>query len=185
MVDVGTVTRILHEARSGDREVVDRIVPLLYEELGRIARSQRRRAPRADQLDTGTVLHEAYLRLVDQTSAIWEDRVHFLAYASTAMRTVLLDHARRQSRAKRGGDAVRVTLRDDDVVVTRQAETLIALDDALTRLAEEEPRLARIVECRFYGGMSEKETAAAVGVTGRTVRRDWLKAKAWLQDVLG
>ncbi len=184
MPDIGTVTRILHDARAGDREVVDQIVPLLYDELSRIARAQRRRSPRAEALDTGSVLHEAYLRLVDQTSAVWEDRVHFLAYASRAMRSVLLDHARRHSRLKRGGDAVRVTLQDDDAVVTREAETIIAVDDALTRLAEEEPRLARVVECRFYGGMSEKETAAAVGVTGRTVRRDWLKAKAWLQDAL-
>lgn len=185
MSDIGTVTRILQDARAGDREVADQLVPLLYEELRLIARSQRRRSPRGEALDTGSVLHEAYLRLVDQTSAVWADRVHFLAYASRAMRTVLLDHARRQSRLKRGGDAVRVTLRDDDAVVTREADTLVAVDDALTRLAEEEPRLARVVECRFYGGMSEEETAAAVGVTARTVRRDWLKAKAWLQEALG
>lgn len=184
MSDVGTVTRILKDARSGDRDVVDRIVPLLYEELSRIARSQRRRSPQGEALDTAAVLHEAYFRLVDQSSAVWEDRVHFLAYASTAMRTVLLDHARRQSRAKRGGGAVVVTLRDDDAVVTREAETLIALDAALTRLSDEEPRLGRVVECRFFGGMSERETAAAVGVTDRTVRRDWLKAKAWLQEAL-
>ena len=184
MPDVGTVTRILRDARTGGREVTDRIVPLLYEELRRIARSHRRRSPHGDVLDTGSVLHEAYLRLVDQNSAVWQDRVHFLAYASTAMRTVLLDHARRESRLKRGGGAVRVTLRDHDAVVTREADTLIAVDDALTRLAEEEPRVARVVECRFYGGMTEQETAAAIGVTDRTVRREWLKAKAWLEDAL-
>lgn len=181
---MGTVTRILHDARSGDREVLDRIVPLLYEELSRIAQSQRRQGPRGGTLDTTAVLHEAYLRLVDQTSAAWEDRVHFLAYAAKAMRTVLLDHARRQSRLKRGGGRVRVTLRDDDAMVTHEAETLITLDAALTRMTDEEPRLGRIVECRFFGGMSEKETAAVVGITDRTVRRDWLKAKAWLREAL-
>lgn len=185
MSDVGTVTRILQDARTGDPDVADRIVPILYEELRRIARSQRRRSPRPDALDTGSVLHEAYLKLVDQTSAVWEDRVHFLAYASTAMRTVLLDHARRRSRMKRGGDAVRVTLHDDDAVVMREADTLIAVDEALSRLADEEPRLARVVECRFYGGMTEEETGTALGVTARTVRRDWLKAKAWLREALG
>jgi RNA polymerase sigma factor (TIGR02999 family) len=185
MDDAGTVTRILQDVSSGNREVVDRIVPLLYEELSRIARSQRHRAPRGTTLDTTAVLHEAYLRLVDQTSAVWEDRVHFLAYAAKAMRTVLMDYARQQSRVKRGGRRVRVTLRDDDAVVTHEAETLIALDAALTRLAEEEPRLGRIVECRFFGGMSEKETAVAVGAGSRTVRRDWLKAKAWLWEALG
>lgn len=185
MSDVGTVTRILKDARTGDRDVTDRIVPLLYDELRRIARAQRRHSPRGEVLDTGSVLHEAYLKLVDQTGAVWEDRVHFLAYASTAMRSVLLDHARRQSRVKRGGDQVRVTLQDDDAVVTREADTLIAVDEALTRLADEEPRLARVVECRFYGGMTEGETGAALGITDRTVRRDWLKAKAWLQEALG
>jgi RNA polymerase sigma factor (TIGR02999 family) len=184
MSDAGTVTRILHDARSGDRDVVDQIVPLLYEELGRIARSHLRRTPGGDTLDTSALIHEAYLNLVDQQDAVWSDRVRFLAYAARAMRNVLLDHARRQRRLKRGGGAIRVTLRDDDAAVSHEADTLIALETALERLEGEDPRLVRVVECRFFGGMSEKETAAAVGVTDRTVRRDWLKAKAWLQDAL-
>lgn len=184
MSNAGTVTRILHEARSGHRDVVDRLVPILYDELGRIAHAQLRRAAGGMTLDTGALIHEAYLRLVDQKGAVWSDRVHFFAYAARAMRSVVLDYARRQQRAKRGGGAMPITLREHDVVVAREADTLIALEAALARLEAVEPRLARIVECRFYGGMSEEETAVSVGVSDRTVRRDWLKAKAWLADAL-
>jgi len=175
-----TITRILHEARGGSRDAVDRVVPLLYDELQRMARQQLRRQSHMHTLDTNALIHEAYLRLIDQAGADWQDRSHFFAYSARAMRSVLVDYARRRSTAKRGGDAIHLSLDDRDIPIENQADLLIALDEALTRLAAMSERLCRTVECRFFGGMTEEETASVLGVSDRTVRRDWLKAKAWL-----
>ena len=175
----GTVTQILLEASGGGREALDRLIPLLYEELGRLARAHLRRSG-AGELDTQALLHEAYLRLVDRTQVSWIDRAHFFAYAGRAMRSVLVDQARRGGRLKRGGGAAVVTLRDPPAALSGEADELLALEEALCHLESRDPRLARVVECRFFAGMSEAETAGALGVSGRTVRRDWLRARGFL-----
>ena len=176
----GTITAILREARAGSREAVDRIFPVLYDELRRMAHRQLRSQAHGSTLNTTALIHESYLRLVDQSSAGWEDRAHFFSYSARAMRSVLVDYARQRSTRKRGGDAIHLSLDDSDLPVEQQADLLVALDDALTRLGDLSERLCRTVECRFFGGMTEEETAAVLGVSDRTVRRDWLKAKAWL-----
>ena len=164
---------------------LDDLVPQLYGELRAIARRQRRRERADHTLDTTAVLHEAYLRLAAQRCERWEDRARFLAAAAGMMRRVLVDHARRRRTAKRGAVPVRVELDDRVGVVDTRDETLLALDDALARLGALDGRLARVVECRFFGGLTEAETAAALGVTDRTVRRDWIKARGWLYAALG
>jgi RNA polymerase sigma factor (TIGR02999 family) len=176
----GTITSILQQARGGSREAVDQVFPVLYEELRRLAHLQLRGQPPDSTLNTTALIHEAYLRLVDQTSADWSDRAHFFAYSARAMRSVLVDYARQRSTGKRGGNAVHLSLDDNDLPIEQQADLLIGLDEALTRLGALSERLCQTVECRFFGGMTEEETAAVLGVSDRTVRRDWLKAKAWL-----
>ena len=131
------------------------------------------------------MVHEAYLRLVDQTRVQWTDRKHFFGIASLAMRRILVDYARRHGAAMRGGNRRPVTLDEAAMSVDDRADTLVALDEALDRLRELDERLVRVVECRFFGGLTEEETAEALGVTARTVRRDWVKAKGWLYQELG
>lgn len=168
----------------GERRPVDRLLPLVYEELRRIAHRQLRRERPGHTLNTTALVHEAYLRLVDQTRARWVDRAHFFAVAAGVMRRILVDYARRFRAAKRGGDAQRVDLDAAELSLDQRSEVLIGLDEALGRLAELNPRLSQVVEYRFFGGMTEEETAEALGVTDRTVRRDWMKAKAWLSREL-
>ena len=175
---------ILTALRSGSRESLDRLVPLLYEELRAIAHRQIARQPTGGTLDTTGLVHEAYLKVVDQSRADAHDRAHFLALASLAMRHVLVDRARVRGRVKRGGARGAVTLDEDRIAVDDQPEALLQLDEALTWLAELEPRLARVVECRFFGGLTEEEIAAALGVTVRTVQRDWSKARMLLRRAL-
>lgn len=163
---------------------LDALVTELYPELLEIARRERRRAAGAATLDTRAVLHEAFLRLARSAGPRWQDRAHFLACASGTMRHVLIDHLRRRRAAKRDGGRPPVTLSEQVGVVDARDESLLALDDALTELARVAPRLARVVECRYFGGMTEVETAEALGVTERTVRRDWIKARGWLRTVL-
>ena len=180
--------RLIEELRDGDAGALDRLLPLVYDELRGIARRELRRQRSGHTLDTTALVHEAYLKLVDQRSVRPADRAHFLGIAARAMRQVLVDHARRHATAKRGAGAGRVTLDEGTVagalVADDCADTLLALDDALLRLAALSERLARVVECRFFGGLSEEETAAVLGVTARTVRRDWVKARAWLHRAL-
>ena len=181
------ITAILLEARAGEREVLDRLLPLVYEELRAVA-SRRLAAERSDHtLDTTALVHETYVKLVDQTQVEWQDRAHFFAVAARAMRRILLDHARRHATTRRGGGRRRVPLDADglsSLSIHERAETLIELDRALERLSQLNGRLSRVVECRFFGGLTEEETAAALGVTPRTLRRDWAKARgllyAWL-----
>jgi RNA polymerase sigma factor (TIGR02999 family) len=168
---------------SGPREV-DELLPLVYDELRRIAHRQLR-AERPDHtLSTTALVHEAYVKLVDQTRARWTDRAHFFAVASRAMRRILVDYARQGQAAKRGGGVRPVTLDDAASMTEDRADTLVAIDEALTRLAGLDERLSRVVECRFFGGLTEEETAMALRVTARTVRRDWVKAKGWLYNEL-
>lgn len=180
MEDPGTITSVLKEARDGNREAVDRVFALVYDELRVLAHHRLRGQPANQTLDTAALIGEAYLRMIDQTRAEWPDRTYFYAYASRAMRAVLIDHARRRRAAKRGGNAPHFSLDERYLSVEAQADLLIALDDALHRLAALSDRLSRTVECRFFGGLTEGETAEVLGVSERTVRRDWIKAKAWL-----
>ncbi|HXE56651.1 MAG TPA: ECF-type sigma factor [Gemmatimonadales bacterium] len=178
----GEVARLLAALRAGDPTALDRILPLLYGELRELAGRvlARERAP-VTLLPTDLV-HEAYLKLGGSRLAA-RDRAHFLAIAARAMRQVLVDRARRRLAAKRGGDAVPVTLSDAEaqVELALGPDELVALDDALAGL---EPRQRQLVECRFFGGMEEAEVAEALGVSVRTVRREWVKARAWLYRAL-
>lgn len=184
MERTGTVTEILKRAQGGDRAALDQLFALLYEELREIARARLSRSPPDQTLRTTALVNEAWLRMAAQESLDLEDRSHFFAYASRVMRTVLVDHARRLGAEKRGGDVVRVPLLEEHAPVVQQAEFLLALDEALTRLASLAERACRVVECRYFGGLTEEETAEALGVSDRTVRRDWQKARAWLYEAL-
>lgn len=185
-----TVTRLLGEVRGGDRHALGELFALVYDELQLLARRQRRRWNGDYTLNTTALVHEAYLKLVDQSRIGVESRAHFFALASRAMRHILCNHARAKRARKRGGDLERVPLDDQQVPAGRAVppdETsvlLAALDDALRRLEELEPRRARVVECRFFGGMTVEETATALGVSPRTVKRDYAMAQAWLQREL-
>jgi RNA polymerase sigma factor (TIGR02999 family) len=174
------ITELLLRDGDAGREVLDRLVFLVYEELRRIAHNRLRAEPAGHTLDTSGLVHEAYLKLVDQTRATWRNRSHFLAVASTAMRRILVDHARMHHAAKRGGRRVKIPLDHARLAVEDRAELLVELDEALDRLDGVDERLRKVVECRFFGGMTEEETAEALGVTSRTVRSDWATAKGLL-----
>ena len=177
-------TDILTELRTGGREAVDRLMPVVYEELRAIAHRQLAARGGGGTLQTTALVHEAYLKLVDQSRAKWQDRVGFLGLAALAMRHVLVDRARARATVKRGGDLRRVALDIGEIGVDDQPEALLQLDEALTRLNELEPRLVRVVEYRFFGGLTENEIAALLGVTVRTVERDWAKARLLLRRAL-
>jgi RNA polymerase sigma factor (TIGR02999 family) len=159
---------------------VERMLPLVYEELRRIARRQLRHEGVGHTLNTTALVHEAYLRLAAPAHLDISGRAEFLSIAAMAMRRVLIDYARQRTAQKRGGVQMRVELDDIEVAADGRAEQLVALDEALTALAASNPRLARVVDCRFFGGMSQEETALALQLTPRTVRRDWTKARMWL-----
>jgi len=179
-----TPTDVLTELRSDTQKALDQVVALTYQELRAIAHRRLAARGRGGTLSTTALVHEAYLKLVDQSRAGWQDRAHFLAVASLAMRHVLVDRARERSSVKRGGARRQITLDDEALAVEDQPEVLLQLNDALDRLATVEPRLARVVECRFFGGLTEQETAEALGLTTRTVQRDWVKARVLLRRVL-
>jgi RNA polymerase sigma factor (TIGR02999 family) len=182
----GEVTHLLRAYGQGDRGAFDRLLPMVYDDLRRIARGRLGRGGKPDQvLDTTALVHESYLKMVDQNGADYQDRSHFLAVAARAMRQVVVDFARRRGAAKRGGGGIQTTLQEGHIQIDGQAEQLLALDQALTRLGSRSPRLAQVVECRFFAGLSEEETAAALGVSLRTAQREWMRARAWLQEELG
>ena len=180
----GEITELLHAYGRGDRGAFDRLVPLVYDDLRRIARRQMRGSRRGETLDTTGLVHEVYLKMVDQSKISLNDRSHFLAVSARAMRQVVISYARKRSAAKRGGGDMPVTLDEGQIAIDRQAEQLLALDEALDRLAARDERLARVVECRFFAGLSEQETADVLGVSLRTAQRDWLRARAWLREEL-
>jgi RNA polymerase sigma factor (TIGR02999 family) len=167
---------------------MDRLMPLVYQQLRRVAHRQLGAEPTGHTLTTTALVHEAYLRLVDQTRAQWQDRVHFFAIAARAMRRILIDYARRHRAARRGGGPdgppTPVSLDTVELSVAERAEALLALDEALDRLAAVDARLAQVVECRFFAGLTEGETAAALEVSQRTVAREWALAKGWLYQEL-
>lgn len=175
------VTDALAAARSGGPAALDRLFPLVYQELCRLAHRQLGLEVSGHTLSTTALVHEAYLKLVGQTDAPWRDRAYFFAVAATAMRRILVDHARRHRAARRGGaNRTRVELDDVEIAVTERAAEIVALDDALQRLADLDPRQAKVVECRYFAGLTEAETAEALGVSVRTVAREWLTARGWL-----
>jgi RNA polymerase sigma factor (TIGR02999 family) len=184
MNEPADITAHLQAWSAGEATAREALFPLVYEELRRIARRQLRNERIGHTLDTTALVHEAYLKLIDQTRADFTDRSHFFAVASNAMRRILVDYARRYLADKRGGAPRRVSLSDDMLVAEERADTLLAVDEALNELARIDPRLSRVVECRFFGGLTDEETAEILGVTSRTVRRDWTKAKAWLHKML-
>jgi len=182
-----TVSRLLHELRAGNRQALAELLPLVYDELLQIAGRHRQRWEGEDTLNTTALVHEAYLRLADQSAPQWQSYPHFLAVASTAMRQILLDYAKRKQAAKRGGAQRHVSLHEIEAglqgsgdLAGAGSEALLALDESLRRLEQRDPRQSRIVECRFFGGMTIRDTADALGVSPATVTRGWLMARAWL-----
>jgi RNA polymerase sigma-70 factor, ECF subfamily len=175
------VTQLLLDWSKGNKEALDKLVPLVYDELRRIASRYMAKERRGHTLQTTALVNEAYVRLIDQKSVQWQNRAHFFAIASQLMRRIVVDHARNHARAKRGGGVQKVSL-DEAAVVSREvASDLIALDEALTRLAAIDPRRSQVVELRFFGGLSVDETAEVLKISTVTVMRDWSMAKAWLK----
>lgn len=180
------VTLLLADVRAGRAGAADRLFPLVYDELRRLAASYLRRERRDHTLQPTALVHEAFLRLVGAEDQRWESRAHFLAVAARAMRRILIDHARGRHAQKRGGKAAKVSLADLDQPAVDRDDYLIALDEALERLGRLDERQARVVELRFFGGLTIEEAAAVLGVSHATVERDWNVAKAWLhREVTG
>ncbi len=174
------ITDLLLEWRAGDTRALDRLIPLVYEELRRLARHYMAAERRGHTLQTTALINEAYLRLIDQGEMRWQNRAHFFAVAAQAMRHVLVDYARARHAAKRGGGAPKPSLEEAPLVAQKQAPELVALDDALRDLAAVDPRKSHVVELRYFGGLSVEETAEVLGVSPVTVMREWRTAKAWL-----
>jgi RNA polymerase sigma factor (TIGR02999 family) len=177
------ITQLLLAWRSGDKAALDALMPLVYDELRRLARRYMRRQNPSHTLETTALVNEAYLRLVDSSRVRWQDRTHFFAVSAQLMRRVLVDFARAKNSRKRGGEQIRITL--DERIEALQSQTekelnLVALDDALENLARLNPRQSQIVELRYFGGLSEEEIAETLEISTRTVRRDWSLARAWL-----
>lgn len=174
------VTELLHEWRQGDKSAFDKLMPLVYDEMRRIAHRYMQKERDGHTLQTTALINEAYVRLVGQQKIEWQNRAHFFAVTAQVMRHVLIDHARRVHYAKRGGGAQHVALDDVDAMTTERAAELVALDEALSELAILDPRKSRVVELRYFGGLSLEETADVLEISLMTVRRDWRAAKAWL-----
>jgi len=174
------VTRLLLDWSGGDKAALDKLMPLVYDELRRLAHHYMGRERLGHTLQTTALVNEAFLRLIDQRSVEWQNRAHFFGIAARMMRRILVDHARSLRYAKRGGGALQVSLDEALVVSPERAADVVALDDALTALAAIDERKSQIVEMRFFGGLSIEETAELLGVSPGTVMRDWTLAKAWL-----
>ncbi len=174
-------TQILHETSEGSREAADRLLPLVYDELRRLAQSRLADERAGHTLQATALVHETYLKLIDIDQMKWQNRAHFFAVAATAIRRLLIDHARSRGREKRGGEAVKLSLDEALTVAAEGPGTdLIELNEALERFALEEPERARVVELRFFGGLTGEEIAEVLGVDRRTVTRYWLHGRAWL-----
>lgn len=184
MAHTGEITRLLAACRNGDRDAVERLFPLVYDELRRIARSQFRSESPGHTLQPTALVHEAYLKLVGGDGAEWQSRAHFFAFASQVMRHVLVDHARSRKRRKRGGGVVKVSL-DPSLDAIGEADVdMVALDDALQDLARLSERQAKVVELRYFGGLTIEEIAETLAVTPSVVRKEWTLARAWLRGEL-
>lgn len=179
------ITGMLRQWSNGNREALEELMPLVYDELHRQAARFLSRERRDHTLQTTALIHETYLKLIDQREVNWESRTHFYAIAANLMRRILVDYARTKKRNKRGGDAVKLTLEEAALVVGKERSIdLMALDEALTRLEKIDAQHSRIVELRYFGGLSLEETAAALKVSRTTVATDWAMAKAWLHREL-
>lgn len=177
-----SLTEWLKRLRTGDEKALERILPVVYDELRQLARAQLRREDAGHTLNATALVHEAYLRLAERNELRPRDRHHFFAIAAQCMRRVLVDHARARKRKKRGAGSVALSLEHAGAVWAEEAsDELVALDEALDRLARASPRAARVVEQRFFAGLTLQETAVSLGVSLKTVQRDWLIARAWLQ----
>jgi RNA polymerase sigma factor (TIGR02999 family) len=186
MATSSDATVLLHSSRAGDRKALDELFSLTYDELKRAAHFRLGRGRAGETLNTTALVHEVYVRMVDQTRVEWADRAHFLAIASRAMRFVLIDHLRARSALKRGAAEEPVSL--DSVEVeeagAQSGSDLLALNEALERLGTLSPRLGQLVEYRFFGGLTHEEIAEVMGVSVRTVKRDWTRARTWLYEML-
>ena len=176
------ITKLLKDWSGGDSTALDRIIPLVYDELHRLAHQHMRRERAGHLLQTSALINEAYLRLMEQPELNLENRTHFFGIAARLMRQILVDEARKRNSAKRGGDAIQVSLTEATNVVQEQAANVVALDDALKTLEGIDGRQSEIVELRFFGGLSIEETAKVLGVSPGTVMRDWTFARAWLRN---
>src|SRR5262245_25088959 len=176
------ITRILHEWQAGSREALDRLMPIVYDELRMLASRQLARERRPDRMQTTAVVNEAYVKLFGQRDVDWQNRGHFFAIAAQMMRRILVDHARHELREKHGGGIVHVELRDSVAQPAAMVDAVdaLALDRALRKLEELDPDQGRIVELRFFGGLTVEETAAALRTSASTVKREWALAKGWL-----
>jgi RNA polymerase sigma factor (TIGR02999 family) len=179
------IARLLAEVRGGDEAAADELMPVVYDELRRLARRHLAGQPPGHTLQTTDLVNEAYLKLLKPSETGWKDRIHFLAVASRAMRSVLVDYARRRGYAKRGGNPVRVSLSEAKQTSKEGSAEILDVDEALTRLAILDARKGQIVELRYFGGLSVEETAELLGVSERTVKREWRWARAWLYQELG
>lgn len=180
MTSPNELTQLLIDWSQGDQAALDKLVPFVYDELRRLARHYMRRERPGHTLQTSALVNEAYLRLVDQTVS-WQNRAHFLGIAARLMRQILVDHARAHNYNKRGGGAEKVSLDQAADLAQLRASDLVALDDALNGLAAMDPQQSRIVELRFFGGLTIEETAEVVGLSHATVEREWSAARAWLR----
>lgn len=182
--DPNAVTKLLAEIEGGDASAADRLLPLVYAELRHLARSKLAREPAGMTLQPTALVHEAYLRLLGESGAVWKGKAHFFAAAATAMRRILIERARQRRRIKHGGELRRIELTDDAAIDQPESLDLEALDEALTRLERFDTRLGDVVSLRFFAGLSVEETAEAMGSSPRTVKRDWNFARAWLHREL-
>jgi RNA polymerase sigma factor (TIGR02999 family) len=180
--DPGEITRLLASISEGDRQALNRLIPVVYAELRALAHRQLARIRPGDTLQTTALVHEAYLKLLGTASPEWRDRRHFFAVASRAMRQITVDYARMQSAQKRGGGTAALTLDEQHLPIADRAHDLVLLDSALTELESLSERPAQVVELRFFGGLSIEEAAAVMNVSERTVKREWQKARAFLFD---
>ncbi len=180
MTESQDVTLLLSALTRGDDGAASQLIPVVYSELRRLAGSYMRRERVDHTLQATALVHEAYMKLVEQRAVNWQSRAHFFGVAAQLMRRILIDHARGHTREKRGGEQKRVSLEDAFVFSEQHADELLAVDDSLNRLAAIDPRQARVVELRFFGGLSVEEAAEVLGVSPKTIKRDWSVAKAWL-----
>jgi RNA polymerase sigma-70 factor, ECF subfamily len=178
------ITQLLLAWSEGDKQALDRLVPLVYDELRRLAQNYMRKERAGQTLQTTALIHEAYLRLIDADRVQWRNRAHFFGIAARLMRQILVARARERGCQKRGGGAERVLLDEAMVIDERVDEDLVALDEALGELSQFDARMAQVVEMRFFGGLTEEEIAAALDVSTKTVRRDWRLARSWLRRKL-
>ena len=184
-MDSGTITALLSRWSEGDPDAFPKLISLAYDDL-RVIAHRRLMGGRGDRLATTALVHEAYLKLVGSEGGHWESRAHFYAFASHAMRSILVDQARREQAVRRGGGALRIPLEEAEAAQQEaHAADVLGVDEAVQRLAERHPRMARVVELRFFGGLTVSEVAEVLETSPRTVEREWTRAKAYLLEVLG